>query len=98
MSATMVRKVSQYHDRLARAMAPLIGQELTQAKVRVAYATAYPKRQDDIEWLMPADHCLDHSNRGACQCSRTDGAIFERLGHNRYRVRSLGGQMYGVAT
>ena len=83
----MTNKVSEYHDRLAQAMAPLRGRDLTQADVRKAYARAYPDREDDLQWLMAADHSSNHTNKGACRCSCKDDAIFERLGHNRYRVR-----------
>jgi hypothetical protein len=51
MSKAMTNKVSEYHDLLAQAMAPLRGRDLTQADVRKAYATAYPNREDDLQWL-----------------------------------------------
>jgi hypothetical protein len=89
MSASMTKKVSEYHDRLAQVMSPLTGQELTQGEVRGAYAAAFPERGGDLQWVMAADHSIDHTNDGPCECSRTDGAIFERLGRNRYRVRPL---------
>jgi hypothetical protein len=87
MSATMTKKVSEYHDRLVVAITSLRGREVTQAEVRAAYALAFPDRESDLKWVMAADHCIDHTNDAPCTCSRADSAIFERLGHNRYRVR-----------
>src|SRR5688572_8851359 len=82
MSAAMTKKVSEYHDRLAHAMTPLTGREVTQGEVRNAYAAAFPEHEDDLQWVMAADHSIDHTNNGPCQCSRTNRAIFERLGYN----------------
>jgi hypothetical protein len=84
----MVKTVSVYHDRLAQAMGPFLGKKITQAEVLAAYAAAFPDAESDLQWVQAADHCIDHTNKGPCRCSRTDNAIFERLGHNRYRVRS----------
>jgi hypothetical protein len=81
------RTVSKHHDRLAQAVTSHRGRELKQRDIRAAYIDAYPMQRDDLQWLMAADHCLNHANRGLCGCSRTDDALFERLGHNRYRVR-----------
>jgi hypothetical protein len=89
MSATMTRKVSEYHDRLAQAVTPLGGREVTQGDVRAACLAMYPDGEDDLQWVKAADHSIDHTNRGPCECSRTGRAIFERLGRNRYRVRAL---------
>ena len=84
----MTRTVSAYHDRLVQAVAGLVGRELTQATVKAAYATAHPDRPDDRQRVMAADHCVNHTNRGACGRSMTPDAVFERLGRNCYRVRA----------
>src|SRR5262245_11952785 len=87
MSASIRTTVTCLHDRLAQAMAPLAGEEVTQAQVQNAYAEAYPDAADR-QWVQAPDHCIDHTCQGACECAQTRAALFERLGHNRYRVRS----------
>jgi hypothetical protein len=81
------RKVSEYHDRIAQAVTPHRGRDLKQKDIRAAYVEAYPTRTDDLQLLMAADHCLNHTKRHPCGCSRTEHALFEKSGHNRYRVR-----------
>jgi hypothetical protein len=81
------RKVSDYHDRLAQAVIPHRGRDLKQKDIRAAYIEAYPTPGDDLQLLMAANHCLNYTNRRPCGCSRTENALFEKLGHNRYRVR-----------
>jgi len=77
--------VSGYHSTYAAAMAPFRGNLMTKAEIDVAVAEAIadPKVR---QWLLPSDHCSNHSNDGACGCAQTDHAIFERVGHGRYRV------------
>lgn len=87
MSAAMTKKVTEYHDRLAQAIRNLRGQEVTQSRIREAYTDEFPDSTEDLQWIMAADHCRDHTNRGPCRCSCTENALFERLGRNRYRVR-----------
>lgn len=84
MSFTKV--VSDYHDSLVRALLPLRGQEVTPAAVRAALVDALPELEAKQKWVMPSDHCRNHSNKGACRCALTDEALFERLGRGRYRV------------
>ncbi len=78
--------VSRFHDSLAQAVQPLSGQEVTRARVRAAFVTAFPELEPQQDWVMPSDHCRNRTNKGACGCAQTEGALFERLGHDRYRV------------
>jgi hypothetical protein len=88
-SGGMTRTVGAYHDRLVQAVAGMMGREVTQAEVKAAYAAAHPDRPGDLKWVMAADHCVNHTNRGACACSMTDDAVFERVARNHYRVRAI---------
>ena len=89
MSIGMTKTVSAYHGLLVQAVATLVGRDVTQAEIRAAYSAAHPNRADDLQWIMASDHCANHTNRGACGCAMTDGAVFDRLGRNRYRVRPV---------
>jgi hypothetical protein len=85
-SASMTKKITEYHDRLAQAVAPLRGQEVSLSDIREAYAAAFPDSPEDLEWVMGTDHSRNHSNGGPCECAQTDRALFECLGRNRYSV------------
>lgn len=86
MSASMTKKVTEYHDRLAQAVAPLRGQEVTLSRIRAAYTAAFPSATDDLEWIMGTDHSRNHTNDGPCECAQTERALFEYLSRNRYKV------------
>lgn len=88
MNIAMMKTISKYHDNLARAMKAFRDDdEVTQADVRTAYSVSFPECPDDLQWIMPADHCFNHRNDGSCECVESERAIFDRLGHNRYKVR-----------
>lgn len=80
------KKVASFHEALAHAVAGYRGQELTQAQIKQAYRLSCPGRTDDVQWIQAADHSRNHENIGACICARTEAALFERIGFNRYRV------------
>lgn len=82
----MTKKVSEYHDRIGRAVASFRGQEIKQSEILKAYAANFPERADDLQWIFGADHSRNHTNRGPCECSATDRALFERVRHGRYLV------------
>lgn len=77
--------VSRYHDDLARLMRPYQGQQLTTAEIRQRVEQSLPYA--DGQWVQPSDHCHNHTCEGACDCAKTDRAIFERIKRGRYRVR-----------
>jgi hypothetical protein len=82
----MVNKVSEFHNRLAVAVAPFKGQELSQAQILQAYSTMYPNTQDELKWIQASDHSQNHTNRAPCLCSTTILSIFYRVGYGKYRV------------
>jgi hypothetical protein len=75
------------HNRIAKAVAPHRGRELATQAVKKAYAVAYPKLPEEVPWVQPSDHCVNHKVKGCCGCSLTEGAIFEQLGRGLYLVR-----------
>jgi hypothetical protein len=77
--------VSQYHDALAAAMGGFRGQVLTKAQIDAALIAALPDPQQ-LQWIFPSDHCSNHTNEGACECAKTNRAIFERVEWGKYRV------------
>jgi hypothetical protein len=84
----MTRTVSKHHDRLARAVASLVGRIISAADVKAAYAAAFPDRPDDVQFVLASDHCSNQTNKGACECAKTARAVFERVGRGRYRALS----------
>ena len=84
-SASMTKKITAHHDRLAQAVASLRGQEVSLSRIREAYTAAFPDAPEDLEWVMGSDHSRNHTNGGPCECAQTERALFEYLGRNRYR-------------
>ncbi len=41
------------------------------------------------QFVFPSDHCINHTNEGACYCALTEEAIFEKIRHGIYRVRNI---------
>lgn len=86
MSSSLIKKVSGLHDSIVVAVATLRGGELSQAQIRTAYAAAFPDRKEDLQWIQGSDHSRNITNAGACVCSGTAEAIFERIAYNKYRI------------
>ena len=45
-----------------------------------------PAFKGQEQWIYPSDHCINHTNKGACYCAKTDKTIFERIGRGKYKV------------
>lgn len=86
MSSSLIKRVTKPHDRIAEVVAPFRGSELSQAKIKTAYAVAFPDHEDDLQWIQASDHSRNKTNAGACDCSGTAEAIFEYVAYNKYRV------------
>jgi len=41
----------------------------------------------DAQFVYPSDHCVNHTNEGACDCAMTGRVLFERVRRGVYRVR-----------
>jgi hypothetical protein len=77
--------VSRYHDVLAAAVRPFRGRELTTAEI-AAIVAMIPDLQNDQAWIQPSDHCRNHINEGACECAKSNRALFEKVERGRYLV------------
>ena len=78
--------VSKYHKKLSEAMSPHRGKVLMNPEIRKILFTSYPELKIKEEWILPSDHCRNHTNKGACYCSMSDKAIFDRIGWGKYLV------------
>ena len=79
-------EVSKYHAKLAAAMAPHKGQQLGNQQIMKVLLNTFPAIRPKQDWILPSDHCKNHTCKGACYCTMTDGAIFNRIGHSKYLV------------
>ena len=79
-------EVSKYHKKLLESMIPHRGQVLTNPEIRRILITKYPELEAKDDWILPSDHCRNHTCKGACYCSMSDKAIFNREGRGRYKV------------
>ncbi len=41
----------------------------------------------DSQFFQPSDHCINVSNKGACNCSLQYNALFEKISRGLYKVR-----------
>ncbi len=80
-SATSAR----YHDKLRNLMLRHQGRELKTSDIRKLIENE-PELAQDVQLIYPSDHCINHTNKGACFCAHTDEAIFSRLRKGWYQV------------
>jgi hypothetical protein len=78
--------VSRYHDPLADSLVPFKGSTMTNDDIRKALLKKHPSLRDKEDWILPSDHCDNHTNAGACRCSMTTQAIFRRIGRGKFLV------------
>lgn len=79
-------EVTKYHEKLADTFVPHKGMELTNKEIKKILLKRYPKIKDKESWILPSDHCINHTNKGACECSMKNIAIFKRIGRGKYLV------------
>lgn len=77
---------TQWHEPLLNAMAGFKGSKMTTAKINEVIGKI-PSVGNSAKFIQPSDHCLNITNRGACSCAETDGAIFEQIYRGLYLVR-----------
>jgi hypothetical protein len=79
--------ISEFHDDLMKAMMPYQNQTLETSRIRriIDNVQAFQGRE---QWIYPSDHCINHTNEGACYCAETERAIFKRVRRGLYSVRS----------
>ena len=86
MARSFSDSATRFHDALARALAGLQGQEIDRKLALTALLRKSPDLLPQIDWILLSDHCSNHTNKGACECALTKGALLERISHGRYRV------------
>jgi hypothetical protein len=79
---------TRFHKDLKQAMISRKGETLRTSQVR-KIVESYPILAKDAQFIYPSDHCINHTNEGACYCALTEEAIFEKIRHGVYRVRSI---------
>jgi hypothetical protein len=79
---------ARFHDDLKNAMQSHQGRELETSDIRKLIKKE-PTLAHNVQLIYPSDHCINHTNKGACSCAQTDGAIFMRLRKGLYRIRNI---------
>ena len=80
------RIATKYHKTLETLLTPHRGEVITPAHLRSYLRRNSRLSPEQVAWVLPSDHCVNHTNKGACECACTPGALFERVEHGRYRV------------
>ena len=78
----------RFHVALRQAMMSHSGKTLKTSEIKTI-VQGIPTIAEHAELIYPSDHCINHTNKGACNCSMTEHAIFERIRHGIYRVRNI---------
>lgn len=78
---------SKYHNQIVDAMTALKGEKLNTGEIVKKIIDRYPELKQNKDWIYPSDHCINHTNDGACYCAESDTAIFEKVKHGTYRIR-----------
>lgn len=73
------------HDNLLRTLKSKQGEEITRDKLRTLYQEQFPN--ENVDWVQATDHCVNRTNKGACDCAQTDAAIFEWIEEGLYKIR-----------
>ncbi len=80
---------AKHHDELARLMAKHKGCMFTAGEVKEFFEKEYPPDEYPhlrVDFVQASDHCIDHICKEACDCAKTDKAIFRRPAWNTYIV------------
>ena len=76
---------SSFHDKLKEVMLPYKNKTLQTARIKEIIEKVNDFRGQE-QWIYPSDHCINHTNKGACYCAETKDAIFEKKSQGLYRV------------
>ena len=80
--------MTKYHNNLKNAVMRHSGEVLKTSQIK-KIIEGDPSLAADAQFVFPSDHCIDHTNKGACYCAMTEEAIFEKVKHGVYRVRNI---------
>jgi hypothetical protein len=86
MSSSFTSLATKFHKQIEQSIAPLKDLVVGPAQIRKVLVEKFPSVEKDIDWILPSDHCVNHTNKGACECAMSETALFERVGHGKYRV------------
>lgn len=75
---------ARHHDEIRENFVEFSGSTLTTKAIKSIIKLKMPAF--DESWIHPSDHCINHTCKGACECAKTDSAIFERMGRGLYKV------------
>lgn len=83
------KNVSRFHNNLNSAMEPYQGRQLMTREIAKIIIDS-PILAHDAQFIFPSDHCINHTNKGACVCAlHGDGEpIFEKIKRGIYLVRN----------
>ena len=76
---------SKFHDQLKVTMIPYKNTVLKTAEIKNIIKSV-PTFKGQKQWIYPSDHCINHTNKGACYCSMTKNALFFQIARGKYRV------------
>ncbi|TMO28659.1 hypothetical protein CWC28_08510 [Pseudoalteromonas sp. S4492] len=75
---------ARHHGKIRECFVEFRGSELTTKEIKSIIKLKMPSF--DERWIHPSDHCINHTCIGACECAKTDSAIFERIKRGLYKV------------
>lgn len=48
------------------------GKTVNEKIIDTAWKAAFPALAKDTQWIILSDHCINHTNKGACKCTKTE--------------------------
>ena len=76
---------SKFHDKLKEVMIPYKNNVMQTAQIKKIIERV-SELEGQEQWIYPSDHCVNHTNKGACFCAETKDALFEKITRAKYRV------------
>ena len=86
-SSGFEKYTSKFHDQLKVTMIPYENNVLKTAEIKNIIESV-PTFKGEDQWIYPSDHCINHTNKGACYCAMTKNALFFQIARGQYRVLS----------
>jgi hypothetical protein len=82
------KTVSQYHHDLKLAMQSYRGKQLRTSEINEIIINT-PNLAPNAQLIQPSDHCINHTNNGACLCALSGEAVFEQQQRGFFNVRNI---------
>ena len=76
---------AQPHDLIRQALAPHRGRQITYDQWE-AIVRQIPGLGSAGKFEHPSDHCINTSNKGACDCAKTNQALVKQIRRGTYLV------------